>query len=326
MSSRTAAAPAERAAELRRLIEHHNYRYHVLDDPEIDDAAYDALFDELQGARGRASRARHPRLADAARRRAAGGRLHEGRAPLADGLAREGHDARGAREVGRRRPQAARHRRAASPTSSSRRSTARRSRSSTRTACSSAARRAGTASAGEDVTANLRTIEAIPLRMLGDDAAGTRRGPRRDLLPARRLRALQRGAARGGEEARAERAERRGGLAAPAQPRRHGGAAALDLRLRHRRARGRRARVAVGGARVAARARLPHEPGRAAPRVDRRGRGRVHRVGGAARRPRLRDRRDRRSRSTRSTSSVVSARCTGVRGSRARSSGRRPRR
>ncbi len=38
----------KRAAELRRLIEHHNYRYHVLDDPEIDDSAYDVLFDELQ--------------------------------------------------------------------------------------------------------------------------------------------------------------------------------------------------------------------------------------------------------------------------------------
>jgi DNA ligase (NAD+) len=44
--SRT-AAPAARADELRRLIEHHNYRYHVLDDPEIADSAYDALFDEL---------------------------------------------------------------------------------------------------------------------------------------------------------------------------------------------------------------------------------------------------------------------------------------
>jgi DNA ligase (NAD+) len=47
MSSRT-VAPAKRAAELRRLIEHHNYRYHVLDDPEIPDSAYDALFDELK--------------------------------------------------------------------------------------------------------------------------------------------------------------------------------------------------------------------------------------------------------------------------------------
>jgi DNA ligase (NAD+) len=39
---------AKRAAELRRLIEHHNYRYHVLDEPEIPDSAYDALFDELK--------------------------------------------------------------------------------------------------------------------------------------------------------------------------------------------------------------------------------------------------------------------------------------
>jgi DNA ligase (NAD+) len=37
-----------RAAELRRLVEHHNYRYHVLDDPEIPDSAFDVLFDELK--------------------------------------------------------------------------------------------------------------------------------------------------------------------------------------------------------------------------------------------------------------------------------------
>ena len=40
--------PSDRVAELRRLLEHHNYRYHVLDDPEIPDSAYDVLFDELQ--------------------------------------------------------------------------------------------------------------------------------------------------------------------------------------------------------------------------------------------------------------------------------------
>lgn len=41
-------APArDRARELRERIRHHNYRYYVLDDPEIADAEYDALYDEL---------------------------------------------------------------------------------------------------------------------------------------------------------------------------------------------------------------------------------------------------------------------------------------
>jgi DNA ligase (NAD+) len=34
--------------ELRKAINYHNYRYYVLDDPEISDAEYDALFRELQ--------------------------------------------------------------------------------------------------------------------------------------------------------------------------------------------------------------------------------------------------------------------------------------
>lgn len=38
----------QRAAELREQIRHHNYRYHVLDDPLITDAEYDRLFRELQ--------------------------------------------------------------------------------------------------------------------------------------------------------------------------------------------------------------------------------------------------------------------------------------
>jgi DNA ligase (NAD+) len=38
-----------RVAELREQIDYHNYRYYRLNDPEISDAAYDALFRELQG-------------------------------------------------------------------------------------------------------------------------------------------------------------------------------------------------------------------------------------------------------------------------------------
>ena len=45
----------ERLEELRELIRLHNYRYHVLDDPLISDAEWDALFREL-----REIEARHP--------------------------------------------------------------------------------------------------------------------------------------------------------------------------------------------------------------------------------------------------------------------------
>jgi DNA ligase (NAD+) len=46
--SSSAVDLAGRVDELRRAIEHHNYRYYVLDDPEISDAEYDRLFDELE--------------------------------------------------------------------------------------------------------------------------------------------------------------------------------------------------------------------------------------------------------------------------------------
>jgi DNA ligase (NAD+) len=36
-----------RVEELRKLVDYHLYRYHVLDDPEISDAEFDRLFDEL---------------------------------------------------------------------------------------------------------------------------------------------------------------------------------------------------------------------------------------------------------------------------------------
>ncbi len=45
------SAPAKaraRAAELREQVSHHSHRYHVLDDPEVGDDVYDALFNELK--------------------------------------------------------------------------------------------------------------------------------------------------------------------------------------------------------------------------------------------------------------------------------------
>ena len=49
--------PAQRADKLREQIRYHNYRYYVLDDPEIPDAEYDRLLRELQ-----ALEAEHPEL------------------------------------------------------------------------------------------------------------------------------------------------------------------------------------------------------------------------------------------------------------------------
>lgn len=54
------SAAKRRIDELRAAIAHHDYRYHVLDDPEIPDAEYDLLMREL-----RALEARHPELVTA---------------------------------------------------------------------------------------------------------------------------------------------------------------------------------------------------------------------------------------------------------------------
>ncbi|HEX2178574.1 MAG TPA: NAD-dependent DNA ligase LigA [Actinomycetota bacterium] len=50
-------APLERIVRLRELIDYHSERYHVLDDPEISDAEYDALVRELATLEGE-----HPEL------------------------------------------------------------------------------------------------------------------------------------------------------------------------------------------------------------------------------------------------------------------------
>ena len=169
MSSRTKGkAPADRAAELRRLIEHHNYRYHVLDDPELSDAAYDALYDELA-----ALEADHPELVtpDSPTQRvgappADGFRKVEHLSPMgslekvttAEALAKWAEDIR--KRLGTDEPVAyvvepkidgsavsLVYERGAY------------ARGETR----------GDGLRGEDVTGNLRTLESVPLRMLAVD-------------------------------------------------------------------------------------------------------------------------------------------------------------
>ena len=56
-SSEGSAAAAARAEQLRALLHHHAHRYYVLDAPQIPDAEYDKLFQELQ-----AIEAAHPEL------------------------------------------------------------------------------------------------------------------------------------------------------------------------------------------------------------------------------------------------------------------------
>jgi len=70
--------PAARAAELRALLNHHAHRYYVLDAPEIPDAEYDRLFQELQ-----AIEAAHPdvRTPDSPTQRVIG-RVLEGFEPV----------------------------------------------------------------------------------------------------------------------------------------------------------------------------------------------------------------------------------------------------
>ena len=47
MSGKIDPAIAEKIEQLRKALRHHNYRYYVLDDPELSDAEYDRLMREL---------------------------------------------------------------------------------------------------------------------------------------------------------------------------------------------------------------------------------------------------------------------------------------
>ncbi len=166
MPSRT-AAPTDRAAELRRLIEHHNYRYHVLDDPEIDDSAYDVLYDEL-----RALEDEHPEVvtADSPTQRvgaapAAGFTKVAHLSPMGslekvttrEALEKWADDVR--KRLGTDEPVAyVLEPKIDGSAVSLVYENGVLVRGATR----------GDGERGEDVTVNLRTIEAIPLRMLGD--------------------------------------------------------------------------------------------------------------------------------------------------------------
>ena len=170
-------APAEtvaRAAALRAQIEQANYRYHVLDDPEITDAEYDRLMRELE-----ALEAEHPALASPdSPTRKVGARAQGGFAEvrhaipmlsLGNAFEQDGEsDRERFREVAefeRRIEQTLQRREPAFSVEPKLDGLAISLRYEHGVFVQGATR--GDGETGEDVTANLRTVRAIPLRLRG---------------------------------------------------------------------------------------------------------------------------------------------------------------
>ena len=168
--------PAQRVDDLRQRIDQANYRYHVLDDPEITDAEYDALMRELESLE-----VAHPQLAspDSPTRRvgarALGGFSEVRHAlpmlSLNNAFEQEGNNDRERyREIaeferrieqtlGRSNPVFSVEPKLDGLAISLRYENGVFVQGATR----------GDGETGEDVTANLRTVRAIPLRLRGDD-------------------------------------------------------------------------------------------------------------------------------------------------------------
>ena len=167
--TRSAAAPASRIAELRQQIEDANYRYYVLDDPNIPDIEYDRLLRELE-----ALEVAHPELAspDSPTQRVGitpTSRFSEVRhavpmLSLANAFSPEEIDefvARIGKETGDFEPMFSAEPKLDGLAISLRYEDGVFVRGATR----------GDGATGEDVTANLRTIKAIPLRLRGEAPA-----------------------------------------------------------------------------------------------------------------------------------------------------------
>jgi DNA ligase (NAD+) len=158
-------SPASRIAELRQQIEDANYRYHVLDDPDIPDIEYDRLMRELE-----ALEAGHPELAspDSPTQRvgnAPSAKFSEVRhtvpmLSLANAFEpQEIHEfvARIGKETGEYAPVFSAEPKLDGLAISLRYENGQFVRGATR----------GDGATGEDVTVNLRTVRAIPLKLRG---------------------------------------------------------------------------------------------------------------------------------------------------------------
>jgi DNA ligase (NAD+) len=163
--------PAARVEELRRLVAHHAERYHVLDDPEISDAEYDALVAELA-----ALEEQYPDLAvPDSPSQAVGGapsplfaavehRVRMFSLDNADTVDKvEAWEARLERLLGGPPEAYACELKVDGLAVNLTYERGRFTRGATR----------GDGTVGEDITENLRTIDAIPDRLAGDDAPAT---------------------------------------------------------------------------------------------------------------------------------------------------------
>jgi DNA ligase (NAD+) len=168
-------ADAARAEVLRTELHHHAHRYYVLDDPLIPDAAYDALFQELQAIE---SRRPDLRSADSPTQRV-GGKVLDGFMPVRHAMAMlsirtetdtqasgaAAFDARVRRELGLS-PDDPPVQYVAEPKFDG---LAMSLRYQDRVLVQAATR--GDGETGEDVTQNVRTIGQIPLRLPADAPA-----------------------------------------------------------------------------------------------------------------------------------------------------------
>lgn len=163
----TTTDPALRAEELRESIRHHGYRYHVLDQPEIADAEYDAMLRELESIEEQ-----HPDVItpDSPTQRV-GGPVSDLFAPVthrrrlfsldnAESIDEiRGWEERIVRQIERVPDGYSCELKVDGLAVSLTYEDGVFVRGATR----------GDGTTGEDITANLRMIEAIPLRLLGDD-------------------------------------------------------------------------------------------------------------------------------------------------------------
>jgi DNA ligase (NAD+) len=158
----------KRAAELRELLDRYNYRYHALDDPEVPDAEYDRLMVELRGIE-----TRHPDLitADSPTQRvgsaplaAFGAVRHEIPMLSLDNAFSEEEVRDFDRRIRERLPQQESIRYSVEPKLDG---LAISARYESGVFAQGATR--GDGETGEDITQNLRTIKALPLRLRGDN-------------------------------------------------------------------------------------------------------------------------------------------------------------